>query len=49
VGRTIFQEPSREWLAGRIDDRELVARVRSNFEALIRVWREARPARAEVA
>lgn len=49
VGRTIFQEPSREWLAGRIDDGELVARVRSNFETLIRVWREARPARAEVA
>jgi 5-dehydro-2-deoxygluconokinase len=42
VGRTIFQEPSRAWLAGRIDDAALVAEVRSNFEALVRLWREAR-------
>jgi len=42
VGRTIFQEPSRAWLAGRIDDAALVSEVRSNFEALVRLWREAR-------
>jgi 5-dehydro-2-deoxygluconokinase len=42
VGRTIFQEPSREWLGGRIDDAALVARVRQGFEALVHAWREAR-------
>ncbi len=42
VGRTIFQAPSREWLAGRIDDAALVAQIRANFEELIHAWREAR-------
>ncbi len=35
VGRTIFHEPSRKWLAGDIDDAALVRAVRANFEALI--------------
>ena len=42
VGRTIFHEPSRAWLAGEIDDQALVQRVRAGFEALIGAWREAR-------
>jgi 5-dehydro-2-deoxygluconokinase len=42
VGRTISHAPSREWLAGRIADTELAARIRANFEALARAWREAR-------
>ncbi|KND55591.1 5-keto-2-deoxygluconokinase / putative domain [Candidatus Paraburkholderia kirkii] len=42
VGRTIFHEPSRAWLANEIDDRELIARVRRTFEALISAWRDAR-------
>jgi len=42
VGRTIFHEPSHAWLANEIDDRELIARVRRTFEALIDAWREAR-------
>jgi 5-dehydro-2-deoxygluconokinase len=42
VGRTIFQEPSRQWLAGDIDDATLVARVRDNFAGLIDAWRGAR-------
>jgi len=46
VGRTIFQEPSGAWLAGSIDDAELKRQVRANFEALIRVWREAREHKA---
>jgi 5-dehydro-2-deoxygluconokinase len=45
VGRTIFQEPSAQWLAGAIDDAALKARIRANFEALIDVWRNE--ARAE--
>ena len=38
VGRTIFGEPARAWLAGAIDDDSLVAAVRRNFEALIDAW-----------
>jgi 5-dehydro-2-deoxygluconokinase len=44
VGRTIFHEPSRKWLAGDIDDAALVRAVRANFEALIRAWHAARDA-----
>ncbi len=42
VGRTIFHEPSRAWLAGEIDDATLIASVRAIFETLIHAWREAR-------
>ncbi|MFO1395523.1 MAG: 5-dehydro-2-deoxygluconokinase [Burkholderiales bacterium] len=44
VGRTIFHEPAAAWLAGTIDDAELVRRIRSNFEGLIALWRQARSA-----
>jgi 5-dehydro-2-deoxygluconokinase len=46
VGRTIFHEPSHAWLAGSIDDTELIARVRKTFETLIDAWRAARTASA---
>ena len=42
VGRTIFQDPARAWLAGEIDDRMLIDRVRGNFETLIDLWRISR-------
>jgi 5-dehydro-2-deoxygluconokinase len=42
VGRTIFHEPARAWLAGAIDDAGLVTGVRANFEALIDAWTETR-------
>lgn len=42
VGRTIFQEPSRAWLAGEIDDQALIARVQGTFVQLIAAWRSAR-------
>jgi 5-dehydro-2-deoxygluconokinase len=42
VGRTIFHEPARQWLAGAIDDATLVGLVRDNFTALIEAWRSAR-------
>ncbi|MGA7815329.1 bifunctional 5-dehydro-2-deoxygluconokinase/5-dehydro-2-deoxyphosphogluconate aldolase [Caballeronia sp.] len=45
VGRTIFHEPSHAWLAGSIDDAELIARVRRTFETLIDAWRAARSER----
>ncbi|HEU4843446.1 MAG TPA: DUF2090 domain-containing protein, partial [Burkholderiaceae bacterium] len=42
VGRTIFQEPSRRWLAGEIDDATLIAEARATFETLIATWRRSR-------
>ncbi|ALK30308.1 bifunctional 5-dehydro-2-deoxygluconokinase/5-dehydro-2-deoxyphosphogluconate aldolase [Burkholderia plantarii] len=45
VGRTIFHEPSRAWLAGEIDDAGVIARVRATFETLIDAWRTARAGR----
>jgi 5-dehydro-2-deoxygluconokinase len=42
IGRTIFHEPSRTWLANEIDDATLVERVRASFERLIAAWRDAR-------
>ncbi|MCF5713588.1 MULTISPECIES: bifunctional 5-dehydro-2-deoxygluconokinase/5-dehydro-2-deoxyphosphogluconate aldolase [Pseudomonas syringae group] len=42
VGRTIFREPSRAWMAGEIDDATLVSRVQSTFNWLIESWRESR-------
>jgi len=45
VGRTIFQEPSRRWFAGGIDDATLIRETRAIFEALIGAWRETRSAR----
>jgi 5-dehydro-2-deoxygluconokinase len=47
VGRTIFQEPSAQWLAGAIDDATLKVRIRANFEALIDMWHAARAATKE--
>jgi 5-dehydro-2-deoxygluconokinase len=41
VGRTLFAEPSREWLAGRIDDAQLVEQAASNFATLIGEWQKA--------
>jgi 5-dehydro-2-deoxygluconokinase len=42
VGRTIFEAPARQWLAGAIDDAALVRAVRATFEALIDAWQETR-------
>ncbi|CAB3793364.1 bifunctional 5-dehydro-2-deoxygluconokinase/5-dehydro-2-deoxyphosphogluconate aldolase [Pararobbsia alpina] len=42
VGRTIFGEPTRAWMAGEIDDAALKAQVRATFETLIDLWRAAR-------
>jgi 5-dehydro-2-deoxygluconokinase len=42
VGRTIFHDASKNWLAGACDDATLKRLVRERYETLIRVWREAR-------
>ncbi|SFN41842.1 5-dehydro-2-deoxygluconokinase [Izhakiella capsodis] len=44
VGRTIFGQPSREWLLGKLDDEALVNQVKNNYQTLINYWREVRPA-----
>ncbi len=38
VGRTIFADPARDWLAGRIGDDDAVARMSERFEALVGCW-----------
>ncbi|MFT3960798.1 bifunctional 5-dehydro-2-deoxygluconokinase/5-dehydro-2-deoxyphosphogluconate aldolase [Propionivibrio sp.] len=42
VGRSIFQDPARAWLDGRIGDGELVERCCDGFEQLIVAWRRIR-------
>lgn len=42
VGRTIFMEPSIEWLNGVIDDGTLIQRIKNNYEHLKEVWKSAR-------
>ena len=42
VGRTIWGEASRAWLAGEIDDDTLVARVAERFGQLAQAWRSTR-------
>src|SRR5690606_1275635 len=42
VGRSIFHEPGKAWLEESIDDNQLKALVRQNFEYLIEAWLAAR-------
>ncbi|MSU90733.1 5-dehydro-2-deoxygluconokinase [Rhodobacteraceae bacterium 2CG4] len=42
VGRTIFGQAARDWLAGRISDRDAVRTMGDNFARLCRIWDEAR-------
>ncbi len=44
VGRTIFGEPSRQWLADNYNDSQLIDAVKEKYLALIGFWREYRPA-----
>ena len=45
VGRTIFGQPSRQWLQGELSDDALINKVKNNYLTLIGYWREARPVR----
>ncbi|MEJ2419165.1 MAG: PfkB family carbohydrate kinase [Exilibacterium sp.] len=38
VGRTIFMEPSREWMLNRINDDEFIRRIKENYRQLIALW-----------
>jgi len=42
VGRTIFHEPARAWLAGEIDDATAVDRLAETLSYLVEAWRRAR-------
>lgn len=44
VGRTIFADPARDWLAGRIGDGEAVARMADRYARLCAIWDRARAA-----
>ena len=44
VGRTIFGDVARAWMAGRMGDGEAVARMAGNFSRLCQAWDEARAA-----
>lgn len=44
IGRTVWAEASRAWLAGEIDDRALQERISANFRRLIAGWRACRSA-----
>jgi 5-dehydro-2-deoxygluconokinase len=46
VGRTIFAEPARAWLGGRIDDEAAVAAMARSFGELVAAWQAARQAEA---
>lgn len=39
VGRTLFGEPARQWLEGRLDDHGLVHQVATNYAELIDCWK----------
>jgi 5-dehydro-2-deoxygluconokinase len=42
VGRSIFMQPARAWLAGEIDDDALVEQAAAQFAKLAGLWRAAR-------
>jgi 5-dehydro-2-deoxygluconokinase len=44
VGRTIFGAVAEDWFAGRVSDRDAVARMAATYGRLIRRWRDSRPA-----
>ncbi|MCR1837946.1 5-dehydro-2-deoxygluconokinase [Rodentibacter caecimuris] len=39
VGRTIFGQPSTEWLAGKLNDEELILQVSERYQRLIKLWK----------
>ncbi|HYE46629.1 MAG TPA: 5-dehydro-2-deoxygluconokinase [Caulobacter sp.] len=49
VGRTIFYDVARDWLAGRMGDSAAVAAMAARLDALARAWRLARGAGEQAA
>ena len=46
VGRTIFAEPAKQWLGGRMDDEAAVAAMAASFGELVAAWQAAQRALA---
>jgi 5-dehydro-2-deoxygluconokinase len=46
IGRTIFGQAARDWLAGVLDDAAAIARVGAGYARVIDLWRRLRPAAA---
>ncbi len=42
VGRSIFGGPAEDWLGGRIDDKQAIARMADSYSRLIAAWDKAR-------
>lgn len=40
VGRTIFGQPSADWLANKIDDQQLIQAVSERYRRLIHLWKQ---------
>jgi 5-dehydro-2-deoxygluconokinase len=40
IGRSIYGGPARRWLAGEIDDGELVSSVADGYERMVSLWRK---------
>ena len=49
VGRTIFADAARDWLAGEITDAGAVTRMSDNYRRLCRIWDAARAAKGAAA
>ncbi|PWQ99381.1 bifunctional 5-dehydro-2-deoxygluconokinase/5-dehydro-2-deoxyphosphogluconate aldolase [Leucothrix arctica] len=43
IGRTLFGESARSWLAGKIDDETAVTDMRGRYRQMLDVWANARP------
>ena len=39
IGRTLFGKPSKAWLAGELDDQQLIAAVQGNYLRMSQYWR----------
>ena len=49
IGRTIFAETARRWLAGAITDAEATAEMARKYDRLCRLWDEARTRKGDAA
>jgi 5-dehydro-2-deoxygluconokinase len=43
IGRSIFMQPARDWMAGHLRDEAFVATVEGAYRRLIDLWRRGRP------
>jgi 5-dehydro-2-deoxygluconokinase len=46
IGRSIYGEAARRWLAGEIGDEELVSSVAESYERMVSLWRKKNERRA---